>query len=227
MTDVPHVIPVSPTFARERFAQMGEAGVLRVHEGHFLYPADEQGMHLTRFFSIEPLARREAFVTWIVEDLCQWITRADIRPDLLLAPAQPGVATLAEATGRRAHCAVALWNTLPTGRFHEPTGRPAHDFAAGGITAGQRILIFNGVTQQGRCVGQRLQGFAKAYGGCIAGLAVVAKGTAGMVAEVERMWREKFYATVQVDIPVYAPSACPLEGRADTPRLTPWTSLRL
>lgn len=226
MTVLPSVRRISSTFSTDRLAAMTAAGVLTIHEGHFLYPADPQGMHLTRFFSIEPLARHAQFVSWIAEDIAQWIATRQIQPDCLFAPAQAGVTTVAMAIAQHIGVSAALWPTLPSGRFCEPTGARATDFVEGGITPGARVLIFNGVTQQGRCVGQRLQDFAKTYGGETVGLAVVAKGTTGKVADLEREWGEDFYATIQIDIPVFPPAQCPLEGKSNTPLLQPWTMLR-
>lgn len=223
MIDVPYLWSVSKNF-QDRLEEMAKAGVLTVREGHFLYPADEKGMHLTRFFSVTPLARNPKFVGWIAEDIVQWAGHEGIRADCLLAPAQAGVIELARAVATRLNLSLALWNSYPTGRFYEPTGEPAKDFAEGRIETGMRVIPFNGVTQQGRCVGQRLQDFAKSYGGEIVGLAVFAKGTTGLVADLEKRWGRKFYATVQVDVPVYPATQCPLEGKS-SPKLIPWTEI--
>lgn len=227
MIEAPHVELVSKTFSQNRFQEMVRAGALRVHEGHYLYPADEKGNHLTRFYSTEPLSRNLNFVRWVAEDISRWAKEKEILADILFAPADPSIATLTKAVGEALNISVTLWKYLPTGRFGELTGDASADFIQGRIAPGTRVIVFNGVTQQGRCVGEKLQNFAKKYGGEIVGLAVFAKGATDLVAKVEKEWGEKFYAAVRVQIPAYPPHQCPLEGQSDAPKLIPWTNLKL
>lgn len=226
MIDIPNLWSVSSTFPSEQLEEMGRSGALFVHEGHFLYPADEKGMHLTRFFSVERVARVPLYVEWIAQDVAQWAAREGIRAEGILAPWQKGVIALTREIARQLQIQPAFWQTLPTGRFQEPTGDPQRDFVEGEIRKGQKVILFNGVTQQGRCVGQRLQDFAKSYGGEIVGLAVFAKGTTGVVVDVEKLWKAKFYATIQVDVPVYPADRCPVELEKKGLPPVPWTVLK-
>ena len=226
MIDLPYLWSASTSFPSDRIEKMAEAGLLKVHDGHFLYPADEQGMHLTRFFSVRPFARFPEFADWVADDILTWAESEAIGADVLLAPDQEGVTTLARAVSDRLGIGLALWRTLPSGRFIDPTGGVT-DFTEGRIEKGMRVIPFNGATLQGRCVGARLQDFTKAHGGEVAGLAVFAKGTTGIVEEVERKWGAKFYATIQIDVPVYSPEQCPLEGKPGAPKLIPWTEIKL
>ncbi len=227
MIDLPYLWAVSATFPEEQLEEMGRSGALFVHEGHFLYPADEKGMHLTRFFSVERLARVPTYLDWIAADIARWADREGILADCLLAPWQKGVIALTREVARQLKIQPAFWQTFPSGRFQEPTGDPSKDFVEGKIEKGGRVIVFNGVTQQGRCVGQRLQDFSKAHGGEVVGLAVFAKGTTGLVVDVEKRWGRKFYATIQVDVPVYPPEQCPLEKLGKVPPLVSWTEIKL
>ncbi len=224
MIDLPYLWSASTSFPSDRIEKMAEAGILKVRDGHFLYPADERGMHLTRFFSVRPFARFPEFADWVADDILTWAESEAIGADGLLAPDQEGAKTLAEVVSDRLGINLVLWRTLPSGRFAEPTGGP-EDFTEGRIEKGMRIIPFNGATLQGRCVGQRLQDFCKAHGGEVAGLAVFAKGTTGIVEELENKWGAKFYATIQVDVPVYSPEQCPLEKLGRIPPLVPWTEI--
>ena len=187
---------------------------------HVLYPADERGAHLLRFFSVEPLPLQVGAVDRITADIAAWIDREAIRCEVVFAPAQPGVAELAGALARALEGRAVFLDYLPTGRFGDQIRE------GGSIRKGERVLVFNGVTHQGGCVGKRLPDYAAACGGETVGAAVFAKGTSGAVVATEKRFGASFYACLQVDVPAYDRQSCPKCLAGDTASLRPWTHLR-
>ncbi len=206
----------SPTFATDRLATVLRETHAFHPEGHYLYPADDRGNHLQGYFLLEPVAAEPRFVEWIAEDLATWTDRARIAFDVLFAPAQPAVHTLAEAVARRTGRPTAYWEYLPSGRFGER-------LVEGQVDRGSRALVFNGVSHTGRCVGRRLPDFVERLGATSVAAAVFVKGSAPKVAEIEASLGYRFYAALQADVPVFAPTGCPLCARDGPP--VPWTAL--
>lgn len=206
----------SATFPRDRLETILREARPFHSEGHFLYPADDRGNHLQGYFLLEPVAARPRFVDWIAEDVAAWIHRTGIAFDVLFAPAQPAVRTLAEAISREAGVPTAYWEYLPGGRFGDC-------LVAGRVDRGARALVFNGVSHTGRCVGQRLPGFVESLGGTSVAAAVFVKGTAPKVAETEARLGERFYAALRAEVPIFAPQGCALCARMGPP--VPWTRL--
>ncbi len=206
----------SATFPRDRLATLLDAAKPFHPEGHYLYPADGRGNHLQGYFLLEPVAADARFVEWIAEDVVAWVDRAGIEFDVLFAPAEPSVQALARAIAARASRPAAFWEYLPSGRFGDR-------LVEGRVGRGSRALAFNGVTHTGRCVGQRLPEFVERLGGTSAAAAVFVKGSAPKVAETEARLRERFYAALRAEVPVFAPVGCPLCARQGPP--VPWTTL--
>jgi orotate phosphoribosyltransferase len=206
----------STTFPRERLETILHEARPFHPEGHFLYPADERGNHLQGYFLLEPVAADPRFARWIADDVVRWIGREGIEFEVLFAPAQPAVRTLAEAIARQAGVRSAFWDYLPSGRFGDR-------LVEGRVERGDRALVFNGVSHTGRCVGLRLPGFVESLGGKSVAAAVFAKGTAPKVAETERNLGNRFYSALRAEVPVFAPNGCPLCARTGPP--VPWTTL--
>lgn len=208
--------PTSATFPPDRLEAILRGAKPFHPDGHYLYPAEDWGNHLQGFFLLEPVAEDARFVDWIAADVVAWTDRLGIEFDVLFAPAQPAMRTLAEAVGSCAARPVAYWEYLPSGRFGER-------LVEGRVDAGSKALVFNGVTHTGRCVGLRLPEFVERLGGTSVGAAVFAKGIAPKVAETERRLGDRFYSALRAEIPVFAPADCPLCARAGPP--VPWTTL--
>ncbi len=206
----------SATFPRDRLETILREARPFHPEGHYLYPADERGNHLQGYFLLEPVAANPRFVDWIAEDVVAWMDRTRVDFDVLFAPAQPAVRTLAEAIGRRAGRPTASWEYRPSGRFGD-------HLVEGRVDRGTRALVFNGVSHTGRCVGQRLPGFVEALGGVPVAAAVFVKGTAPRVTATEERLGERFYSAMRVEVPVFAPEGCALCQRMGPP--VPWTVL--
>lgn len=210
------VTAASATFPRERLETILREAAPFHPDGHYLYPADERGNHLGSYFLLDPVVREPRFVTWIAEDMSAWIDRAGLEFDVLFAPAQPAVRSLADALARTAGVPVAYWEYLPSGRFGER-------LVDGRVDRGARALVFNGVSHTGRCVGQRLPEFVDRLGAKTVGAAVFAKGSAPKVAETEAALGERFYASLRAEVPVFVPRECPLCRAGGT--AVPWTVL--
>lgn len=206
----------STTFPTDRLEAIVREARPFHREGHFLYPADERGNHLKGFFLLEPVAANPRFVEWIAEDLVAWVDRGRIEFDVLFAPAQPAVKTLAAAVARRAGRPTAYWEYLPSGRFGDR-------LVEGRLDRGARALVFNGVSHTGRCVGLRLPEFVERLGGTSVAAAAFVKGSAPKVAETERRMGNRFYSALRADVPVFAPMGCPLCAQGGAP--IPWTEL--
>ncbi len=185
-------------------------------DGHFLYPADRDGSHTRGFFAFEPVARHPEFVDRIADDMAEWFRAQSIQADVLFAPGHRATRSLADTFAREVGVDTAYWEYLPSGRFGDR-------LVAGSVAPGSRALVFNSVSLQGRCVGLRLPEFVERLGGEVVGAAVFAKGTADLVRRAEALLGPRFYSTLQVEVPIYRPDACPLCGTSGQP--VPWTRL--
>lgn len=206
----------SDTFPRERLETILREARPFHADGHFLYPADDQGNHLQGYFLLEPVATDSRFVDWIAEDVATWVDRATIHADVLFAPAQPAVKVLGEAIARKTAIPTAYWEYRPSGRFGDR-------LVEGQVDPGARALVFNGVSHTGRCVGQRLPGFVESLGGTSVAAAVFVKGSTPKVAETEGRLGDRFYSAVRAEVPLFVPNGCPLCARMGPP--VPWTAL--
>ncbi len=206
----------SPTFPPDRLAAILREARPFHPEGHYLYPADERGNHLQGYFLLEPVAAVPRFVEWIADDVASWIHRSRFEFDVLFAPAQPAVMTLAGEIVRKTGGRTAYWDYLPSGRF-------GNRLVEGRMDRGDRAIVFNGVSHTGRCVGLRLPEFVESLGGEPVAAVVFVKGSAPKVAETEQTMGERFYSAIRAEVPVFARDACPLCARSGPP--VPWTSL--
>jgi len=91
----------------------------------------------------------------------------------------------------------------------------------GSVPVGSRALALNAVSLQGRCVGLRLPQFVQGLGGQVTAAAVFAKGTGVLVRETEDWLGDGFYSTIQVDVPIFPPSSCPMCQESRGPPI-PW-----
>src|SRR5438309_10352036 len=205
---------VSPTFPRITLDRILKEAKPFTETGHFLYPADEDGNHTKGFFAFEPVARSPTFVDAIADDIAKWEDRTSIDVDVVFAPAQPAVRPLAEAVGARLERPTAYWEYLPSGRF-------GSRLVEGSVPRGSRALTLNAVSLQGRCVGLRLPQFVQGLGGQVTAAAVFAKGTGVLVRETEDWLGVGFYSSIQVDVPIFPPSSCPMCQESAAPPI-PW-----
>lgn len=205
---------VSPTFPQATLDRILQEAKPFTETGHFLYPADESGIHAKGFFAFEPVARSTKFVDAIADDVATWAKETPMDVDVVFAPAAPAVRFLAEAVGDRLGRPRAYWEYLPSGRF-------GNRLVEGSVPRGSTVLALNAVSLQGRCVGLRLPQFVQALGGQVTAAAVLAKGTGILVRETEDWLGERFYSTIQVDVPIFPPSDCPMCKSSAEPPI-PW-----
>ena len=205
---------VSPTFRRQTLDRILTDARPFTDTSHFLYPADEDGNHTKGFFAFERVARSPTFVDAIADDIAKWGDRTSTDVDVVFAPAQPAVRPLAEAVGARLERPTAYWEYLPSGRY-------GSRLVEGSVPGGSKALALNAVSLQGRCVGLRLPQFVQGLGGQVTAAAVFAKGTGVLVRETEDWLGDGFYSTIQVDVPIFPPSSCPLCQESSAPPI-PW-----
>jgi orotate phosphoribosyltransferase len=213
---------VSPTMPEDQIKQiLGTPGVYHA-DGHFQYPVSEGGKvgnHLDSLFLLEPIVKNDQYIEWIVDDICRWIAAEKLEFDVIFAPAQMSVTFLVEKLASRLNARKAYWEYTYGGWF-------GAELVEGEVKKGDRVLVVNGVSMRGRCVGDRLPRYVENLGGTVVAAAVFAKGTAPGVADAEKRYGKNFYATVQVDIKVAAPQDCQQCAVEPTTELTPWTTLR-
>lgn len=190
---------------------------------HVQYPAIPEGVHLQRFFDIEEVVKIKSFVPFMTGDLRDWVSDKNISIDVIFAPNHPSVRKIVEQFvydstpyGADPTVRAVFWEYLPTGRFGDK-------LVSGEIKPGDRVLVYNAVSIQGGCIGERLPSFVEALGGEVVAIACFAKGTTPKVRELEEKWGNKFYSTIQVDIPVYKQEDCPMCKAGE--KLIPWTEL--
>jgi hypothetical protein len=205
---------VSPTFPRATLDRILREARPFTEKGHYLYPADADGIHTKGFLAFEPVARSTKFVDAIADDVAKWAERASIDVNVVFAPAAPAVRPLAEAVGARLGKPRAYWEYLPSGRF-------GNHLVEGSVPRGSTALALNAVSLQGRCVGLRLPQFVQGLGGQVVAAAVFAKGTGVLVRETEDWLGDRFYSTIQVDVPIFAPTNCPTCESSGEPPI-PW-----
>lgn len=193
----------SPTFPRTVLDRILRETRPFTDVGHYLYPADANGNHTKGFFAIEPVTKVAGFVDAIADDVVTWADRESVDVDFVFAPAQPAVRPLAERVATRLEKPVAFWEYLPSGRYGD-------HLVDGSVPGGSMALALNGVSLQGRCVGFRLPQFVESLGGTVVAAAVFAKGVADLVRQTEERLGDQFYSTLQVNVPVFPASECPV-----------------
>ena len=194
---------VSQTFPRAPLNRILREARPFTDEGHYRYPDDADGNHTRGFFAIEPVTRVSPFVETIADDMTAWAERVRLSADVVFAPAQPAVRPLTEALGARLHVPTAYWEYLPSGRYGD-------QLVQGSVPHGADVLAVNGVSLQGRCVGLRLPQFVDRLGGTVVAAAVFTKGTTELVHQTVQRLGDRFYSTLQVDVPIYPAAQCPM-----------------
>ncbi|MBX9770951.1 MAG: hypothetical protein K2X29_06250, partial [Candidatus Obscuribacterales bacterium] len=136
----------SKTIPEEQIAKILSTPGIVFKNGHFEYPVSNQeqtGNHLQSVFLIEPIAANKQYVDWIVEDIANWLDKEHIEVDVVFAPAQEAVKVIVDALAKMKNLKTAYWEYLPGGWFGQKV-------VGGEVKAGDKVLVFNGVSQQGR-----------------------------------------------------------------------------
>ena len=216
------ITATSKTMPGEKLGKILSTPGIVFTNGHYEYPVsnkEQAGNHLQSVFLIEPIAANAQFVEWIVDDVIRWLESEHIEIDAVFAPAQPAVKIVVDVLAMKLGVKSVYWEYLPGGWFGSKV-------VEGELKPGDRVLVFNGVSQQGRCVGNRLPGFVDALGGTTVAAAVFAKGTAEGVKAAEERFGSKLYSTIQVTIPISTPDSCSICKSDPSKKLVPWTELR-
>ena len=206
---------VSPTFKGEWLVDILQEAKPAITSGHYLYPADGNGRHTQGFFLLDRIVKNKKFVELIVNDMVYWVHNAGSKFNVVLAPNQPGVKIIMGELGSKLDKSVAYLEYFHTGRF-------GNKIVEGEIHRGDRVLICNGISFQGNCVGSKLPGVAKEYGGEIAGIAVFAKNNTDLLRDLHAQFGRLFYSTIKVNIPIYNKDRCPYCKESNP---IPWTEL--
>lgn len=213
---------ISETFPLDELCEIVTTPGMHSPDGHFQYPVSDGnrvGNHLDSLFIIEPIAGNPRFLESIVADIYRWIAHEKVEFDVIFAPSQPAVKPIVRRLAERTRVREAYWEWLPTGWF-------GNRLTSGQVKQGDRVLVFNGVSQQGRCVGERLPSFVKELGGEPVAAAVFAIGTGPGAQKAREHYGSKLYSAVQVEIQIHRPDNCPICARTDAPPLVRWTDLR-
>lgn len=199
---------ISPTFSPQSLEALLEKTHPFITQAHLRYPADNLGpsFHLPSFFYFSKILRDPSAAKLIAGDLGNWITSNKIPVDVIFAPADPEVKEIVKELSRMLNKPSAFLKVLPSGRFGESIEGKKH------LTPGKNVLIFNGVSTTGRCVGLRLPQFAEQNHANVSAIAAFAKGSSPGVKEAEQKFHNRFYSAIQVNLPLYPaePQKCPL-----------------
>jgi hypothetical protein len=210
----------STTFPSEQLIKiLGTPGAYVI--GHFECPAPQNGRHGNHFDAVyipEPISGNPEFVQWIVDDIVLWSKKENLEFEVILAPAQDAVkafvSPLAERLGKR----VAYLDYFPSGWL-------GGKLVEGEIKQGDRVLVFNAISQTGRDLGETLPKLVEQLGGTTIGAASFCKGTTGGVIQAEHKYGSKFYATIQAHIGIKSPTDC-LQCKDESKKeLKPWTDV--
>jgi hypothetical protein len=216
----------SSTFPQAQIEQI--ISVPNIYQkGHFEYPVSlpaSPGNHLDAVFLLEPITVQHEHVVWIVDDLCRWIDNSDLKFNLIFAPAQPAVMQIVDQLAERLRIRKAYLEYLPSGWFGEK-------LVYGKIEANDIALVYNGISQTGRCIGKRLPSFIEKSGGRVLAGAAFMIGTAGGIDVARSMHKNRLYSAITAPVTVQAPQDCLLckqnqSGDVEQKPLIPWTTLR-
>lgn len=167
------------------------------------------GHHTGIYLRFESIARFPEFVTILASNMAEWILQT-FRHD----PPAGIVTTSSDARRLAERTAELLTDRLPLRilltPFSHETGRIGTDIVQGTVETGERFLSLNDVTTRGMCVG-KLGKVVTDRGGTLAGMMVFARRDSGQFPLMEELTATyPFYFGVDLDMPQWEPSDCPL-----------------
>ncbi|MDE2060296.1 MAG: hypothetical protein KGL31_08220 [candidate division NC10 bacterium] len=204
---------VSPTLDAERARRIIREAEPFLTGQHLAYPSDRDGtqVHLDAYFATEAIVQCPESVSWLIEDVMQWMTVKNLRPHVIFAPGTDPVRRFVEKLSRAVDAKPVYLETKPSGRFG--------DIIEGSLPSGESVLTFNLTSLTGgRCIGFRLPDAAAKNGGQIIGTAAIALGTSSLNAELRRRFPDNLYIAFHVAVTNHNPDACPANASA----LRPW-----
>jgi hypothetical protein len=189
--------------------------------GHFEYPVsklDRHGSHLDAFFMLEPLINNKDFLDCLSADIKAWIEREKIEFDLFFAPAQPVVMWLIK------HLANELNKDCAFLEYDYQTGWFGTQIVEGIVKLEDRTIVFNGVSQTGKCVGISLPAVVEKAGAKVVAAGIFARGNSPSVRDTQEKYGSLLYTCMEAEVEIYPPDSCPL--CLSKQALSPWTALR-
>lgn len=167
------------------------------------------GHHTATYLRFDSIARFPELIAPIARDCADWISRTfrDRPLDGIVATTSAAhllATAIVEQVGRQMPLRTAF---TP---YHSETGWIGTEIASGAIQAGERFLSLNDVTTRGQCV-RKLGNVITNHGGILAGMAVFARRDSGQFPLMdELMSAYSFYYTVDLSMPQWEPTDCPL-----------------
>ena len=167
------------------------------------------GHHTATYLRFESIARFPQLITLIARDMAEWLGRtfAGEPPVGIVAPASDA-RLLAERVSELLVDHMPLRAVLTP--FNPDTGKIGTDIPADSVKAGERFLSLNDVTTRGMCV-SKLGKVVTDHHGTLAGMMVFARRDSGQFPLMDELTAASpFYWSVDLTMPQWEPSDCPL-----------------
>jgi orotate phosphoribosyltransferase len=185
--------------------------ILRISRSVFFETHVEvvSGHHTATYLRFESIARFPKFIRLLTEDMAEWIRRTFEYHEITgLVATSSSAEVLAEGIAVQLRDTMELRVTLTP--YSCETGRIGTDIKPGAIKPGERFLALNDVTTRGNCV-SKLGKVIADNGGQLAGMMVFARRDSGQFPLMNELVAQyPFYYTVDLDMPQWEPTNCPL-----------------
>lgn len=167
------------------------------------------GHHTNIYLRFESIARFPELVTILARNMAEWILQTFRHdPPAGIVATSSDARLLAERTGEILAEKMPLRIVLTP--FNYETGKIGTDIVRGTVEAGERFLSLNDVTTRGMCV-SKLGKVVTDRGGQLSGMMVFARRDSGQFPLMDQLTaRYPFYFSVDLDMPQWEPSDCPL-----------------
>ena len=219
----PKIKKISTSFDEKLLADILNIPNVYFPNGHFEYPVslnnEKVGNHLNSLFLFEPIAKQAQALDWITKDIELFCTNQNLNFNLIFAPNQASVVHVVKKLAKSLNVDYALLEYLPTGWFGD-------NIVYGSIKPGDKVLVLNGVSQQGRCVGLRLPSIVKNFKASVEAASVFATGNGAGVKEAIHSFGPKLYRTLELELESFTPANCPICQADKNSQPVPWTNYR-
>ncbi|MCC2642750.1 MAG: putative Orotate phosphoribosyltransferase (modular protein) [Nitrospira sp.] len=167
------------------------------------------GHHTQTYLRFESLVRFPEFITTIANNMAEWIVQTfRHEPPAGIITTSSDARLLAERTSEVLAAHMPLRVVLTP--FDARTGKIGTDIVRGTVESGERFISLNDVTTRGMCV-SKLGQVVTDRGGQLAGMMVFARRDSGQFPLMDQLTtRYPFYFSVDLDMPQWEPSDCPL-----------------
>ena len=167
------------------------------------------GHHTGIYVRFESIARFPELVTTIAANMAEWILQTFRHdPPAGIVTTSSDARLLAERTSEVLADRMPLHIVLTP--FNHKTGKIGTDIVRGTVETGERFLSFNDVTTRGMCI-TKLGKVVTDRGGRLVGMMVFARRDSGQFPLMDELTAtHPFYSSVDLDMPQWEPSDCPL-----------------